>query len=70
MNNSPSNIFLDIVFVREILPTLSDGFGCYMHEWVNPSNAKSTFTQSNKDANCFENHLNPVIFVFITDCSH
>ena len=34
MNNSPSNIFLNITFVRDISPKLSDGFICYMHQWV------------------------------------
>ena len=32
---------------------------------LNPSNAEATFVQSNKDAKTFENHLNPVMLVFI-----
>ena len=33
-----------------------------IHEWVNPSKAEATFVQSTK---IFENHLNPVMSVFI-----
>ena len=32
-------------------------------EWVNPSNAEATF--KDKDANIFENHLNPATCIFI-----
>ena len=32
---------------------------------LNPSNAKATLVQSTKDAKFFENHLNPVLLVFI-----
>ena len=32
---------------------------------VNPSNAEVTFYPKNKDAKIFENHLNPVMLVFI-----
>ena len=27
--------FLNIAFVRQITPKLSEGFGCYGHEWLN-----------------------------------
>ena len=34
-------------------------------EWDNPSNAEATFFQKNEDAKIFENHLNPVMLVYI-----
>ena len=34
-------------------------------EWINPSNAEATFVQSTRTQNLFENHLNPVILIFI-----
>ena len=33
--------------------------------FINPSNAEATCIQKHKDANIFENHLNPVMLVFI-----
>ena len=32
MNNSPSNSFLRMTFVNEILPKLSGSLGCWRHE--------------------------------------
>ena len=32
---------------------------------VNPSNAEATFVQKHNDKNISENHLNPVMLVFI-----
>ena len=38
----------------------------YEQEWVNPSNAGATFIQSTHTvAKIFDNHLNPVMLVFI-----
>ena len=34
-------------------------------EWLNPSNAEATFVQSTGMQIFFENHLNPVMLVFI-----
>ena len=33
--------------------------------FLNPSNAEATFCPKRKDAKLFENHLNPVMLVFI-----
>ena len=50
--------------------------GCFLYDIIlNPSNAEASFFQSTivyKDTNTFENHLNPVMLVFIgklSDCS-
>ena len=37
------------------------------HTSVNPSNAEANFCSKQKDAPIFENHLNPVILVFIRE---
>ena len=34
-------------------------------EWINPSNAEDTLVQSTRTLSFFENHLNPVLLIFI-----
>ena len=74
MNNVSSRFedgtlpFLDIIALRhgfDTLERLAGKLQCFNSIMLNPSNAEATFVKKHKDAKIFENHLNPVMLVFI-----